>query len=249
MVILNSKRRRLYSILFLLLISNYVFFPEIDNCIYYPMNHSGKIPHNSEDEITLSMEVQEDDIILFKWNNSRESDVFIIDTYRYYPNGSVYWSKLGQKGDFDGEEEIPSSLKRFYFPISFLPDYQEVHHFNFYLILFYLDLHEVEDEPFGSLINQQPVPLMEDDYENKTPQYTFTDTVTDTDTNNSGTDDEKDHIWPYFLIGGAIIIAFLGLYNSLKTNKSNQQSESKPKDSKAESLDRWKTNYRNRRRG
>ena len=88
---------------------------------------------------------------------------------------------------------------------------------------------------------------MEDDYENETPQYTFTNTDTDT-TNNLGTDNKEEPIWPYFLIGGAIIIAFLGLYNSLKTNKTNQKSESKPKNSKTESLDRWKTNYRNRRR-
>ena len=64
------------------------------------------------------MEVQEDDIILFKWNNSRESDVFIIEAYIYLPNGSVHWSKFGQVGEFDEKEEILSSLKRFYCPIS-----------------------------------------------------------------------------------------------------------------------------------
>ncbi len=243
MVICYSKKRRLCSILLLLLISDYFFFPEIYRNINYPLNSSSKYPHNSEDEITVSMEVQEDDIILFKWNNSRESDVFIIDTYRYYPNGSVYWSELAKMGDFDGEEEIPASLKRLYFPISFLPDYLEVHHYNFYLILFYLDLHEVDEEPFGSLINQQTVSLLEDDYENETPQYIFKDNETDTEPIDVDTENEKDPIWPYFFIGGAIIIAFLGYHKSLN-NKKKKQLEPEPRDTKTKSLDRWKSNFK-----
>ena len=112
--------------------------------------------------------------------------------------------------------------------------------------MFYLDLHEVEDEPFGSLINQQIVSLMEDDYANETPQYSFTDNSTDTEPDILNTDDEKDPIWPYLLIGVAIIIAFSGYNNSLK--KKNQKPDPEPRDPKLKSLNSWKSNFKKKKK-